>query len=77
MPTHGEQDSVARFRITWTGAMMELRLGFTMHGYDVSPYTDDEVNGAIVAEAIADMHSGRDLFTRAFERLKVHKRTFG
>ena len=50
--------------------MMELRLGFVMHGYDVNPYTDDEVNGAIVAEAMADTQSSRDLFSRAFERLK-------
>ena len=73
MPTHRVPDS-AQFRITWTGAMMELRLSFTLHGYDVNPYTDEELHGAIVAEALADVHSNRhpetDLFTRAFERLK-------
>ncbi len=77
MPTHGERDS-AQFRITWTDAMMDLRLGFTMHGYDVSAYGDDEVHGAIVAEAIADIHSSpnadtepsENLFTRAFGRLR-------
>ncbi len=89
MPTHGERDS-AQFRMTWTNAMMKLRLGFTMHGYDMSGYRDDAVHAAIVAEAIADIHSSRDgkapsrrdLFTRAFERLKngagraPHQRTF-
>ncbi len=52
MPTHGERDS-AQFRIAWTDAIMKLRLGFTMHGYDVSAYGDDAVHAAIVAEAIA------------------------
>ncbi len=77
MPTHRAPDS-AQFRITWTGAMMELRLSFTLHGYDVNPYTDEELHGAIVAEAIGDLDASRDantqadrdLFTRAFERLQ-------
>jgi hypothetical protein len=50
--------------------MMELRLGFTMHGFDVNTYADDQISGAIVAEAMAGTDSSRDLFTRAFERLK-------
>ncbi len=77
MPTHGERDS-AQFRMTWTNAMMKLRLGFTMHGYDMSGYRDDAVHAAIVPDAIADIHSSRDddaqpsgnLFARAFERLE-------
>ena len=77
MPTHGAPDP-AQFRITWTGAMMELRLSFTLHGYDVNGYTDEELHCAIVAEAIADVQSSRDadtptnsdLFTRAFDRLQ-------
>ena len=50
---------------------MELRLGFKMHGYDVNAYTDEQVSGAIDAEAIANTYSGENLFSRAFERLKA------
>jgi hypothetical protein len=53
-----------------TAAIMELRLGFTMHGLDVSAYADDQVSGAIAAEAIAGTDFSRDLFSRAFERLR-------
>jgi hypothetical protein len=69
MPTYGEPD-LSWFRTTRTAAIMELRLGFKMHGYDVDAYPDDQVSGAIVAEATADTYSSRDLFTRAFERLR-------
>ena len=55
---------------TRTAAVMKLRLGFTLHGFDVSAYADDQVRGAIASEAMASTDSSRDLFTGAFERLK-------
>ena len=68
MPTQTEHSrSFSRTRIA---AITELRHGFTIYGFDVSAYADDQVGGAIVASATADTQSSRDLFTRAFERLR-------
>ena len=68
MPTQTEHSgSFSRTRIA---AITELRHGFTIYGFDVSAYADDQVSGAIVAAATADTQSSRDLFTRAFERLR-------
>ena len=58
---------------TRTVAMMKLRLGFTLHGFDVSAYADDQVSAAVGAEAIASADSSQDLFTRAFERLNRNR----
>ncbi len=70
METYKEPESVrySRSRLS-TVAIMELRFGFTMHGLDVSAYADDQLSDAIAAEAIANTNPGRNLFSRAFERL--------
>ena len=57
-----------------TAAMIELRVGFLIRGFDVGPYADDQVTGAIGAEALAATDSSTDLFTRAFERLRRNGR---
>ena len=72
MPAYEEQDS-AEHVSTRTVAIMKLRLGFTLHGFDVSAYADDQVSAAIGAEAIASADASRDLFTRAFERLNKNR----
>jgi ABC-type arginine transport system permease subunit len=69
VPTQTEQHSTS-FSRTRTVAITELRRGFTIYGFDVGAYADDQVSGAIVAVATADTDSSRDLFTRAFERLQ-------
>ena len=69
MPTQTEQRSTS-FSRTRTAAITELRLGFKVYGFDVSAYADDQVSGAIVAAATADTYSSKELFSRAFERLK-------
>ena len=69
MHTYERQDA-ARPVSARRAAMMALRFGFMMHGYDVSAYADDQLSGVIGAEAIADMGSNTDLFTRAFARLR-------
>lgn len=68
MATHEEQDAVP-FSETWAATMRQLRVGFKMHGFDVSVFSDDQVRGAIVAAAMAGTDSSRDFFTRAFEML--------
>ncbi len=67
MPTQTEQHSTS-FSRTREAAITELRHGFTVYGFDVSVYADDQVSGAVVAAATADTQSSRDLFTQAFER---------
>lgn len=66
----GEEEDAAGYRSVRAAAMVKLRLGFLLHGLDVSTYADDQVRAAVGAEAIADTDSRKDLFTRAFERLK-------
>ncbi len=68
MPTQAEHSTL--FSKTRVAAITELRHGFTIYGFDVSAYKDDQVSGAVVAAATADTQSSRDLFTRAFERLR-------
>ncbi len=66
MPTHEEPGAASVAR---KAAIMELRLGFKLHGFDVDAYGDDQVRKAIVAAARDATDSSKDLFTRAFERL--------
>ncbi len=55
---------------TSSKAVELLRWGFAAHGYDTSSYGDTEVSAAILAEAHPELRSRRDLYTRAFARLK-------
>ncbi len=68
MPTQVEHSTL--FNRTRIAAITELRHGFAVYGFDVSAYPDGQVSGAVVAAAIPDTQSSRDLFTRAFERLR-------
>ena len=47
-----------------------LRWGFAAHGFDSSSYSDTEVSAAILAEAHPELRPRRDLYTRAFARLR-------
>ncbi len=47
-----------------------LRWGFAAYGFDSSSYSDAAVSAAILAEAHPEVRSRRDLYTRAFARLK-------
>ncbi len=69
MPTQAEHSTL--FSRTRIAAMTELRHGFAVYGFDVSAYADAQVSGAVVAAATADTQSSRELFTRAFERLRT------
>ncbi len=72
MPGFQEPDFF-RLNNTRTAAVMGLRVGFKMHGYDVSDFADHQITGAIEAEAIAGTDPSRSLFTCAFERLTRHR----
>lgn len=72
MPVFEEPDFIQRNK-TRTAAVMGLRVGFKMHGYDVSEYADHQITGAIGAEAIAGGDPSRSLFACAFERLTRHR----
>jgi len=55
---------------TAANAVELLRWGFAAHGFNCSSYSDTEVSAAILAEAHPELRSRRDLYTRAFARLR-------
>ncbi len=58
-------------RRTQRSAVQQLRLSFMRYGCDVSAFGDHEIGEALLEAAAPGMHSSRDLFGRAFERLKT------
>ena len=59
-----------QLRKTRDTAAQQLRLSFKRHGWDVSAIGAHEIGKALLEAAIPGTHSSRDLFGRAFERLK-------
>jgi len=64
------EQELAQLNRMRAAAIAELRLAFEVHGFDVQAFSDDQLSSSVLHEAISGTRSEKDLFARAFGRLK-------
>ena len=65
---------LSQLQRTRIAAVEELRHGFEFYGYDVRPYSDDEVSDSVLQASTLCAASSRQLFGCAFLRLANGRR---
>jgi len=70
MPKKRNAHQLEQAQGAWNAIMTYLRAAFSSHGFDVTLYSDDELSGAVRAEAESGAIASEGLLTRSMARLR-------